>query len=217
MSTKYFTLIKGGELRPAPNQKIIRAEDFSILQSASELHDQIKQDAEEYRKDVAKECENVKEIAYKDGYEEGYKQWTEHLAEFEKKLEALQKELQQSIIPIALKAAKKIVGREIELSENTIVDIVASNLKSISQHKKIVVYVNKKELEVLEKSKPRLRELFESLESLSIRPRDDIDSGGCIIETEIGIINAQSEHRWRVLERAFDNLMKSTPDKLKES
>jgi type III secretion protein L len=215
VSKKLFTLIFGDRILVAPKEKIIRAEELSALQSASEVLDHIKLDAEQYRMQVAKESEQSKENGFKEGYEDGFKQWGEHLVAFEKKLEELQKEMQQAIIPIALKAAKKIVGREIELSDETIVDIVASNLKSVVQHKKIIIYVNKKELDILEKNKQRLREMFEHLESLSIRPREDVAPGGCVIETEIGIINAQMEHRWFVLERAFETLVKSVPEKSK--
>jgi type III secretion protein L len=217
VSKKLFTLIYGDRVHLAPKKKVISANELSTLQDASEILEHIKQDAEKYRMQVAKESEELKENAFKEGYEDGFKQWTEHLAQFEIKLEALHKEMQQAIIPIALKAAKKIVGREIELSEDAIVDIVASNLKAVTQHKKITIYVNKKELDILEKNKPRLRELFEHLESLSIRSRDDVAPGGCIIETEIGIINAQIEHRWRILEQAFEALLKAAPENLKGS
>ena len=214
MSKNFFTLIFGDRVRAAPKKKIIPAENLSTLISAAEVLDRIKEDAEKYRLQVAQESEALKEHGFKEGYEDGYKQWAEHFVEFEKKLEALHKEMQQAIIPIALKAAKKIVGREIELSENAIVDIVASNLKTVSQHKKITVFVNKKDLDVLEKNKQRLRDLFEHLESLSIRSREDIAPGGCVIETEIGIINAQMDHRWQVLEKAFESLLKTAPEKL---
>lgn len=217
MSKKLFTLIFGDRIHAAPKAKIIPAEELSTLQDASQILEHVKDDAEKYRLQVAKECEELKENAFKEGYEEGYKQWTELLANFEKQLEALHKEMHQVIIPVALKAAKKIVGKEIELSEDAIVDIVASNLKAVTQHKKITIYVNKKELDALEKHKQKLRDLFENLESLSIRPRDDVAPGGCIIETEVGIINAQMEHRWKVLEKAFEALMKSTPENLKGS
>ncbi|MFI0435840.1 MAG: HrpE/YscL family type III secretion apparatus protein [Parachlamydiaceae bacterium] len=215
MNKKIFTLIHGDRLLIAPKHKIISADQLSTLQDAGEVLEHVKQDAEKYRMEVAKDCERLKEEAFKEGYEEGLKRWGEQLVEFENKLRAIQKETQQAIIPIALRAAKKIVGREVELSEEAIVDIVASNLKAVAQHKKITIYVNRKELDILEKHKPRLRDIFESLDSLSIRPRDDIASGGCVIETEIGIINAQIEHRWRVLEKAFDTLMKASPDQIK--
>jgi type III secretion protein L len=217
VSKKFFTLIHGDRIHVAPKTKIVPANELATLQDASEVLVHIQEDAERYRLQVVKEGEELKENAFKEGYEDGFKQWAENLVTFEKQLEALNKEMQKAIIPIALKAAKKIVGREIELSEDAIVDIVASNLKAVAQHKKIIIYVNKQDLDVLEKNKPRLRELFESLESLSVRPRDDIAPGGCVIETEIGIINAQMEHRWRVLEKAFETLMKSSPETLKGS
>lgn len=211
MSKQLYTLIHGDRVHTSPEEKIIPAEDFSTLQNASEVLERIKEDAEKYRLQVAQESEKVKENAYLDGYSEGLSQWAEHLAAFEKKVEELQAETQKSILPIALMAAKKIVGREIELSEEAVVDIVAANLKPIAQHKKILIYVNKRELDILEKHKPRLRAIFENLEAFSIRPREDIAPGGCIIETEIGIINAEMEHRWHILEKAFEGLLKTHP------
>ncbi len=212
MSKKFFTLIYGDEIRVAPEKKIIPAEVFSALLEASDVLEHIKRDADKYRQQVATECETIKEHAFQEGYEAGFKEWAEHLVNFEKQVQSMQKEIEKLIIPIALKAAKKIVGREVELSEDIIVDIVAANLKAVAQHKRITIYVNKRELDVLEKNKPRLRELFEHLESLSIRPRDDIATGGCVIETEIGIINAQMEHRWLVLEKAFETLMQTSSE-----
>lgn len=213
MGRKFFTLIFGDQVKTTPQEKIIPAKEFSVLQEASQVFEHIKEDAEKYRLEVAQESEKLKENGFKEGYAEGFKQWSEALINFEKQLELSRKEIQKTIVPVALKAAKKIVGREIELSEDVIVDIVASNLKAAAQHKKVTIYVNKKELEVLEKNKQQLRDLFENLESISIRPREDITPGGCIIETEVGIINAQIEHRWNVLERAFESLV----EKPKES
>lgn len=209
MSKKFFSLIHGDQIHVAPKTKIISADAISSLLEAAQVLDNIKKDAEKYRLQIAKESEEIKENAAKEGYEEGFKKWAEHLVNLEKEIEQVHDELKNLIIPVALKAAKKIVGREIELSEDIIVDIVVANLKSVAQHKKITIYVNKKELDALERNKTRLRDLFESLESLSIRPREDIAPGGCVIETEIGIINAQLDHRWRVLEKAFESLVKT--------
>jgi type III secretion protein L len=212
---KIFTLINGSSVHTAPKTKIIPADLVATIQDAAGVLESIKKDAEAYRLKVAEESEGIKEKGFKAGYEDGFESWTEHLVSFEKKLEGVQKEIQQAVIPLALKAAKKIVGREIELSEDVIVDIVAANLKAVSQHKKIIIYVNKKEIDTLEKNKPRLKELFERLEGLSIQARDDIAPGGCIIETEVGIVNAQMEHRWRGLEKAFEGLVKAAPENLK--
>ena len=206
---KFFTLIHGGDVHIAPDTKIIPAETVSTVLEAAEVLETIKQDAEKYRLAVTQECEQIKENAFKEGYEEGLKKWTDHLVALENEISLVHKELQQMVIPVALKTAKKIVGREIELSEDVIVDIVVSNLKAVASHKKITIYVNKKDFDALDKNKNRLKELFENLEVLSLRERADVAPGGCVIETESGIINAQLENRWRVLERAFENLAKT--------
>lgn len=208
MSKKFFSLIFGDKVHIAPKTKVISADAISKLMDAEEVLEKVKKDAEKYKIDVSSDCEKLKEQAQKEGYEEGYKQWAEHIAHLEAEIKKVREDVSKTVIPIALKAAKKIVGRELELKEDTIVDIVSNSLKSVAQHKKITIYVNKKDLEILEANRPRLKLLFESLEALSLRERSDINPGGCVIETEAGIINAQLENQWRTLENAFELLRK---------
>lgn len=207
-SKQFFSLIHGEQVHIAPKTKVIPAKEISSLLDAEEVLKKVKEDAEKYRKSVIAESEKLKEVAQKDGFEEGFKQWAEHIAKLEAEIVKVRQDMERVVIPIALKAAKKIVGREIELSETTIVDIVSNNLKAVSQHKKIVIYVNKKDLDVLESNRNRLKQIFENLEALSIREKADIQPGGCVIETEGGIINAQLDNQWRVLEAAFESFTK---------
>lgn len=208
-SKKFFTLIQQGEVHAAPRKKVIPAEAFSQALDAAELLEKAMRDAEDYRISIASECEQIKENAQREGYQAGYDQWLHHIANLEIEIVNVRKELERLLIPVALKAAKKIVGREIELSEDTIVDIVMNSLKAVSQHKKITIYVNKKDLDPVDQHRGRLKEIFESLEVLSVRERSDIAPGGCIIETEGGIINAQLENQWNALEQAFSKLVKN--------
>lgn len=205
MNKKFFSLIRADTIRAAPKSKIIPAESLAVALEAGEVLEEIKKDANEYRLSVVKECEELKAAAEKEGYEAGYKKWAEELVRLEEKIEKANEETQKLIIPVALTAAKKIVARELE-STDAIVDIVAANLKAVAAHKKITIYVSKKDRDVIEQNKSKLKALFESLESLSIREKEDLQPGSCVIETEIGIINAQMEHRWNILEKAFEKL-----------
>lgn len=209
MKKKFFSLISGEEIHLSPQTKIIPAEEIAKLVEGEELLDSVKKDAEKYRIEIAAQCEKLKEQAQATGYEEGFKEWADHIVKLEQEITRVRQEIEKIIVPVALKAAKKIVGREIELSETAIVDIVANSLKAVSTHKKITIYVNKKDLDTLEKHKARLKELFENLETFTVRERSDIEPGGCVIETEGGIINAQIENQWRTLERAFTTLLQS--------
>jgi type III secretion protein L len=204
----FFSLIDGKSIRIAPETKFIPAAQFSTLVDAENILIAAKDDAEKYKIQVTTDCEALKEEAEKQGFEHGFQSWVEHIAKLEKEIQTIRKDLEKMIIPIALKAAKKIVGREIELSEETIVDIVLNYLKAVSTHKKIIIYVSRKDLTMLEKNRTRLKDAFEGLETLSIRERADIEPGGCVIETEGGIINAKLKNQWEVMEKAFKSLMK---------
>ena len=168
----------------------------------------MKAEAAKYRKEVAVEAEKTKEQAFKEGFQEGLTSLNKHLFALDKELKELREEIQKKILPLSLKAARKIIGNELKIHPDRIVDIVLTSLKPVTQHRKIIIYVNKNDLKAIEKSKSQIRQIFEHLESLSIQERDDIEPGGCMIETEAGIINAQLENQWRALESAFESFMK---------
>lgn len=209
MSKKIFSLIYGDRIQTAPQTKILPAEEFSTLLTAQEVFLKIQEDAKRYKREVVEECEKLKEEAQLEGFNAGFTKWTAYIAQLEDQIHKVRSELEKMVIPVALKAAKKIIGREVELNADTVVDIVANNLKAVSQHKKITIFVNRKDLSVVEANRPRLKALFENLEALSIRDRSDVNQGGCIIETEGGIINAQIDQLWLALEKAFDAIMKN--------
>ncbi len=206
--SKLFSLLSGQEVRIAPGEKVVPAKEFSTLQKASELLKKAKKEALEFAKEEAKEAEIIKEIAFKEGFHEALLSLNKHIIALDQELQTLRTDVQQKILPLALKAARKLVGEELKLHPDRIVDIVLTSLKPAVQHKKIVIYVNKADLDVLEAHKPKIKEMFEHLESLSLQERDDVEPGGCIIQTEAGIINAQLENQWQALEAAFTTFMK---------
>lgn len=203
---KYFSLLYGAKVEQAANTKVLSGDAFSDLLTSKELIEHIKEEAEQYRQEVITECETIKSDAEKAGFQHGYDAWVKQLKNLEDEIALVHEEMQKLILPIALKAAKKIVAQEITTAPDTILNIVMSTVKSVAQNKKIILYVNKADFEVLDKNKGMVKDKFEQLESLSIRERDDVEQGGCIIETEAGIINAQIKERWLSLEAAFQAL-----------
>ena len=214
---KFFSLIDGRSITIAPGTKRLPAEGFATLLSSTELLETVKNDAENYRKQVAGECEELKKKAEMEGFQAGFDQWTQMVAYLEKEVEKVRSELQKVVMPVAVKAAKKIVAAELQANPQAILDIVASTLKTVAQHKRIVLYVSKQDFELVEGAKSKLKPIFEELESLSIREREDIEPGGCIIETEVGIINARLQDRWRTLETALEHLVSAILQEKKSS
>jgi|SRR5579862_655679 len=204
---KFFSLIYQGEVHPSTEEKVISSEDFSTLLQANEILEKARQDAEEQHERNLIDAEVLKAEAREDGFQEGLQKFNEHLIYFERSLRTIRLELQKQIIPLALKAAKKIVGTQLELNPETIVDIVLQCLTPVMQNHRFTIYVNKADKEILEAHKPKIKNILEQVQTLSIQERSDIAPGGCIIETESGIINATIENQWRALESAFEKYL----------
>lgn len=204
---KMFTLISKETVLP-PDEKVISSKDFSSLQTASNILKQTKKEAAEYREEVIEECELLKETAYKEGFQMGLEEFNKKILQMDAICQNVEEETQKKILPIALKAAKKILGEELKLHPERIVDIVIQALKPLMQQRKIIIYVNKDDLLYLEEQKQNIKSLLEHVEFFSIQERDDVEKGGCIIETEVGIVNAQLENQWKALEIAFEQFNK---------
>jgi type III secretion protein L len=207
MSRKFFSLIFGREVTLAPGKKWIPAKEFSQLQTAAEIIARTEQDQIEGQKKIAEEIEAAKQKAKEEGFQEGLTSFNKHLLALDEELKELRTEIQKKILPVSLSAARKLIGEELRLHPDRIVDIILNSLKPVTQHKKVAIYVNKADLHFVEEQRPKIKEIFEHLQSLSIQERNDIEPGGCIIETEAGIINAQLENQWRALESAFASFM----------
>lgn len=203
---KLFSILDGRDICIAPGVQKLPATAVSTLLDCRGMLERVQEDALAYRKQVAKECDALKEEAEKAGFQSGYEKWTEMVSLLEKEIVNVRQELQKVVMPVAVKAAKKIVTTELSVNPGVISDIVLSTLKTVAQHKRVVIYVSKEDYSRIESEKAELKKVFDELESLSIRERDDIDAGGCVVETEGGIINARIKDRWRTLEAALEAL-----------
>jgi len=199
---KYFTLIKQS-VHPSTGEKIIPQEEMDMLIAARELLKKTEEETAALRLQEQEICQELRQEAEKKGFEEGLKRFNEYLVHFDAQIKDIGQQMLAQVIPIALQAAKKIVSKQIELHPETIVDIVRQTISPLTQNHHFKIYVNRKDKEILEKTKPEIKGIIDNLESLSIEIRDDITPGGCIIETDAGIVNATIENQWRALEAAF--------------
>lgn len=201
---KWFSLVYQGDVHPSTDEKVIKKDDYSQLVTATEILEKARFDVQQLFENTEKECEGLRQEAKELGLQEGLEKFNEQIFILDEQLKALRHNLQQMVLPIALKAAKKIVGKELEIFPETIVDIVLQTLAPISQSHQVTIFVSKEDKEILEKNKPKLKEILDHAEILTIQEKADISPGGCVIKTEGGMINATIENQWRALESAFE-------------
>ena len=168
-------------------------------------------DNEEYIKCLEKE-------AYQKGYDEGN---TEGIAKGKKLIEPLMKKLQQTMVDIehtkkklytaaekeavelSLAIAKKIIGNELSINKNVVAKTVKEALKKVDGHGKIKIKINPEELDIVKEQIIDKHDAGNSMDKLIFEPNDSISFGGCLIETNIGDIDARIEKQIEVIEKIF--------------
>jgi type III secretion protein L len=202
--TKLFALIENKEVHLAEGEKIIPAADFTTLSETQVLLEKARVEIDAFWEKTRVEAEELKQKAYDEGYQEGLTQLNEQILALNAEKKRLRHEMNELILPLALKAAKKIVAGELKSHPETIVNIVLQALAPVMQNHHIIIYINKADKEMIESKKAQIKEKLDQIESFSIEESDDVAPGGCKIKTEAGIINATIENQWRGIESAFE-------------
>ncbi|MCK5706636.1 MAG: hypothetical protein KAI43_03200 [Candidatus Aureabacteria bacterium] len=165
------------------------------------------------RPEVQDEIKKAREISYKEGFEkgtlEGAKKVEDQLkeeintvaqafnnaiTEIETGKKKLVEELEPQIVDLALKAAETVIGREIEEKSADLEKIIKPILAKVPDATRIIIRINPDDLN-------QMREFSNDLvaeggiESLEIVGDINVSRGGCVIDTDVGIIDASIETR----------------------
>lgn len=203
---KFFSLIfKNDDV--APSSKVLPPEAFSSLVDAKELLAKTQQDSAAFVEKTKQECEVLRKQAKEEGFKEGQDAWSAQLAFLEKEQHDLHEQMKNAIVPLAIASVKKIIGKELETNPETILSMITKALKEVTQQKRIIIYVNPHDLSLVEQARPELKKIVEYADSLIVATKPEVAQGGCIIETETGIVNAQLDVQLSALERAFSSIL----------
>lgn len=208
-----FALIHSGNIHTAHAKKVIPKETFSQLMEAKEIVERAQKEREDLLEQTKQECEELTKQAEAQGFQKGLELFNEQILSLEDRLKVHRHEMQSQILPLALKASQRIIGEELKTNPDTIVNIIQQAIRPITAHKQVKIYVSKVDYNQVFSKKQTLADRFEHLESFRIEPRADIDEGSCVIESEVGIINATLENQWRALEAAFEAYTKKMSKK----
>lgn len=200
-----------------------------ILEKAREEARKIIAEAEEAARlmeaSAVEEAKSVREDGLEQGYQEGIaKAILEKQAEMDlmkeeniRILEEAQRERlkiintsEEIIVKMALSIAKKIVDKEVmEISDIT-KNIVNKIMEQLSDSEAFKIFVSPKDFEFLAE-KAAFNQLGQSGGKLQVKSDSRITDGGCIIDSDLGIVDARLETRVTAIENALLEGVKRDP------
>lgn len=112
-------------------------------------------------------------------------------------------EWEASVNRIAVAIAGKIVRREIALHPDVSIDLIREALRLISSNAQLRVRLNPDDVERIGDFQERFAAVLVGVAEMSIVPDAAISPGGCLLESEHGLIDARLETQ---LERIYSEL-----------
>ena len=173
-------------------------------------------------KDAQGKAALLEQEAYEKGFAQGERDGLElgekKAAKFVEKIENLFmesiplkdeiiKQHEKEILDLIFAVAGKIVHHQIEFDKSTVKDTIISALKLSVQKSKIVIRVNPKDYDFVEKLRPDLFTKFNEVKSIIISSDQSISRGGCFLETPGGDVDARVEAQLEKIRQSLEENM----------
>jgi flagellar assembly protein FliH len=166
------------------------------------------------------DIEEIERRAYAQGFSEGEKAGIETgmrkvapvLKNFEQAKGELEKvrgeiysRVEREAVELALAIARKIVFNEVRTDREIILRVVRQALKRTNDVSRIKIRINPSDFNFLKKNQNIFIDDINGLDDLHLIKDDKIHNGGCMIETDMGEIDARIETQLRAVEDEFRN------------
>lgn len=112
---------------------------------------------------------------------------------------------EKQMVDMILMIARKVIKDEVVERKEVVLNNIRESLKRIKDRDRVDIRVNFADLELTTAHKDELIKMMESLRKVNIYEDSRIDRGGCIIETEVGSIDARISTQLKEIEEAIRN------------
>lgn len=182
--------------------------------SKEEMVTYARSEAEEILHKAMQEAEAIKEQARESGAEEARRMAEEGASDKVKEALAtlnqavierkkIIKDGESEILRLALKVAEQIIRSEVSLHRDVSLNIVSDAISRVNDREQVIIRVNREDLENIKKYKDRIGSVVDGIKSLSIIEDSTVEPGGCIIETNLGYVDARISTKIAAIEEAF--------------
>ncbi|MGR3219773.1 MAG: FliH/SctL family protein [Candidatus Anammoxibacter sp.] len=204
------------EAERGKSKKQAEEEAAALARKEAELEVVRNEYFEKGKNEAAVEFEQLSEKLKSEAYEEGVQIGKDEAAkELEPKYIAVKAlfdqwnenketflaELESDAVELVLAVEKKIVGYEIQKSNEPLKHVISEAMKMIRDRKKLRVRVSNEDVEYFKESTNGFLETFG--ESIEVVNDPGLNRGDCVIETCIGNVDAGVETRWNMIVDTF--------------
>ena len=111
------------------------------------------------------------------------------------------------VVELALAIAKQVICQEISIDKDIVVCVAREALAKVEDPGSVKIKLSPSDLQFVKETRSQLSNLIQNIENVTFEAAENIQSGGCIIETELGEIDARIEKQLEAVEESFRTAM----------
>lgn len=188
-------------IQPAAGTKLIKAAELGQLFEASSLLDAARAKAAEMEKASMEAYEEKRLEGYRDGLEEGKLEHAEKMMETILSSVEFIEGIESTLVNVVNQSIRKIIG-EMDDKER-IVAIVRNALNVVRGQQKVTVRVSPADEEAVLKAMAAMTSSSSGSSFLTVIADARLEKDSCILESELGVVDASLSTQLKALENAF--------------
>jgi len=173
-----------------------------IIQEAGKEVERIKKQAESVLADAKIRAEAAVKKGLADGESKGLAKVTEKLVGFEDLKESFFKNAEPDVIKLSMAIAEKVIGDLAAENVEVVRGVVHRALEG-TLGDRITVRVNPEDYKLLMEGDQGFKDVLDRTKRIAFRGDDSISKGGCVVESEVGTIDARLELQLEAIRKAL--------------
>lgn len=194
--------LTGDSVCPSAGTRVLKAADAAALLEADALLDAARERVADMERKALEAYEQRREEGYRAGREEGRLEHAEKVLETVLSSVEYIEGIEATLVNVVTAAVRKVIG---EIDENErIVRIVRSALVTVRNQQRVTIRVAPADEKAVSTAvASMLASVPGSTSFLDIVPDARLERGACLLESELGVVDASLETQLKALENAF--------------
>ena len=196
-------VIKARPLESVGQPMVIRRGVQAAQAQAEEIVATAEREAERILAEARAMAEQLRERAKRDGYQNGLAEWNDVLGTAWKARDEYVAQNEAAVLQLAVRVAEKVIGAELASSPEKVAGIAREALKSAQRAKTFVIQAHPADVPLLQQRVSELRTVVGPAREIEIISSPALSRGDCVIESDIGIIDARLETQLNLMEKVL--------------
>ena len=194
--------LTGNGIVPAPGVRVLRAEEYARFVEAGQILAAAREQAAAMRDEAEKAYEERKQQGYEDGLMEGRLEQAEKMMETAMQAVEYIEGVEDRLVGVVTSAVRKIIG-ELDDRECT-VRVVRNALAAVRSQQRVLIRVSPDDKDSVRQA---LAAMISSTPGgatfLDVTADPRMKPGDCILECELGVVDASLETQLKAIENAL--------------